>query len=107
LPLSMQGRVPVATWAPSASRSGSEGFIEDLSQLYNLDPTLADPFTAALTLQEQAMDMDGTGNRSRRGLAQFQQLFSATERPHRCPYRVARVFRLGYARGTRLGRWHA
>ena len=80
LPLSMQGRVPVATWAPSASRSGSEGFIEDLSQLYNLDPTLADPFTAALTLQEQAMDMDGTGNRSRRGLAQFQQLFSATGR---------------------------
>lgn len=80
LPLSMQGRVPVATWAPSASRAGSEGFIDDLAQLYNLDPVLADPFTAALTLEEQAMVMSDGSNRSRRGLAQFEQLFAATGR---------------------------
>ncbi|MDG1413958.1 MAG: DUF1501 domain-containing protein [Alphaproteobacteria bacterium] len=79
LPLSMQGRVPVATWAPSALRSGNEAFIDDLSQLYNLDPVLADPFTAALTLQEQAMDMDAGGT-SKRGLAKFEQLFAATGR---------------------------
>lgn len=80
LPLSMQGRVPVATWAPSALRDGDQGFIDDLAQLYNLDPVLADPFTAALTLQEQAMVMDTTGRDGRRGLAQFEQLFAATGR---------------------------
>lgn len=79
LPLSMQGRVPVATWAPSALREGNDAFIEDLAQLYNMDPVLADPFTAALTLQEQAMTM-GTDSSSRRGLAQFEQLFAATGR---------------------------
>lgn len=78
LPLSMQGRIPVATWAPSALRSGNEAFIDDLSQLYNLDPVLADPFTAALTLQEQAMAL--AGGSSKRGLAQFEQLFAATGR---------------------------
>ena len=79
LPLSMQGRVPVATWAPSGLREGNDAFIEDLAQLYNMDPVLADPFTAALTLQEQAMVMGTEGN-SRRGLAQFEQLFAATGR---------------------------
>lgn len=79
LPLSMQGRVPVATWAPSVLREGNDAFIEDLAQLYNMDPVLADPFTAALTLQEQAMVMGTEGN-SRRGLAQFEQLFAATGR---------------------------
>lgn len=79
LPLSMQGRVPVATWAPSVLRDGNDAFIEDLAQLYNMDPVLADPFTAALTLQEQAMVMGSEGN-SRRGLAQFEQLFAATGR---------------------------
>jgi uncharacterized protein (DUF1501 family) len=79
LPLSMQGRVPVATWAPSVLREGNDAFIEDLAQLYNMDPVLADPFTAALTLQDQAMVMGSEGN-SRRGLAQFEQLFGATGR---------------------------
>ena len=79
LPLSMQGRVPVATWAPSVLREGNDAFIEDLAQLYNMDPVLADPFTAALTLQDQAMVMGSEGN-SRRGLAQFEQLFAATGR---------------------------
>lgn len=78
LPKSMQGRVPVATWSPAAARDGDDGFYDDLAQLYNMDPTLADPFTAALTLQEQAMVMGG--GTTKRGLAQFEQLFTATGR---------------------------
>ena len=78
LPTSLRGEVPVATWAPKVQRDGDEAFLADLSRLYNQDPQLADSFTAALNLQEQAMVMDSGGGK--RGLALFDQLFSATGR---------------------------
>lgn len=76
LPKSLQGAAPVGTWSPGRSKEGSELFEDTLAQLYLSDPQLADPFTAAQTLREQAMA--GDMKSGKRGLAQFNQLFQAT-----------------------------
>ena len=105
LPTSLRGEVPVATWAPKVQRDGDEAFLADLSRLYNQDPQLADSFTAALNLQEQAMVMDSGGGK--RGLALFDQLFSATgafpRSRRRSPDHRHGVLRLGHPRGAGQG----
>lgn len=77
LPQSMQGSVPVSTWAPGGGKDGEQDFADVLAQLYQNDGDLGAPYAVAQIMQEQVKEM-GMDGRHRQGSARVNQLFGAT-----------------------------
>ncbi len=58
MPRSLQGDFPVSTWSPSRGAGADDTYLERLAFLYRDDSVLADPFEAALVLDETAGTID-------------------------------------------------
>ena len=74
VPLSLEGDQVVSNWLPGNAPTAEGIFKQSMDTLYLCDPILANPYTAALTFEEQAQLVE-TGSSS--GLGQFVSHFSA------------------------------